>query len=381
MKNAISEYIEFSEKEKIKLWKEATFIFDTNIFLRLYGLTKEAREAFFNAVDKINDRIWMPHQVAEEFMKNRIKVIMNNQKNYDDLCEETNNYIKKLSEVFNLNIDNEECERHKKLLQDWIEQHRKTNLSVKDSSNDELLNKILILFNNKTGKPFTIDELTEIETEGAERYKKQIPPGYKDTNKKDTDKVNNMFGDLILWKQILLFSSQNKKNIIFITNDKKEDWWNIVQGKTIGPRVELKKEFKNSTEKIFHMYTLDNFLKYSTENIDEKILEEVKHEPVNYFKLLKVCTDKYNNNYKLKHLKEKADIAYYNYLKTEKLLDKYMSKTNRENTEQNQEYIDDLINRKLMYHNRFIVLQERISKLEQAYKISSLDDDKNHLLS
>ena len=42
-------------------------------------------------------------------------------------------------------------------------------------------------------------------------------------------------------------TKDNKRDVIFITDDKKEDWWNICKGRTIGPRVELIKEFSDIT--------------------------------------------------------------------------------------------------------------------------------------
>lgn len=376
MKNAISEYLELSENGKKKLWENATFIFDTNVFLRLYGLTKEARDAFFNAIDKIEDRIWMPHQVAEEFMKNRVKIILDKQNEYDGLREETDNYLKKLSNAFSIDINDEECNKRREQLYNWIEQHRKTNLLVKDSSKDELLTKILNLFNNKTGKAFISDEIRKIEEDGAERYKKQIPPGYKDANKKDLDKLNNMFGDLIIWKQILLYSYQNKKDVIFVTNDKKEDWWNIIGGKTMGPRVELRKEFTNNSGKIFHMYTLEKFLEYSNETIDEKILEEVKHTPIN---LPEISEKEYedaslaekfyikmgNPEYELEYLKRKSNMIISKCIK----IGEFLEKSKHQPINYFKE--NELMQKQDMYVRRFLHLQNKIAELETEIKKSN----------
>ena len=41
MKNAVKEYLNLTDNEKEELWKNATFVFDTNIFLNLYRFFNE----------------------------------------------------------------------------------------------------------------------------------------------------------------------------------------------------------------------------------------------------------------------------------------------------------------------------------------------------
>lgn len=50
MRNAIREYIELSETEKKALWDNATFVFDTNVFLNLYRYSKKTRDALLEAM-------------------------------------------------------------------------------------------------------------------------------------------------------------------------------------------------------------------------------------------------------------------------------------------------------------------------------------------
>jgi len=45
---------------------------------------------------------------------------------------------------------------------------------------------------------------------------------FKDAKNKDGVRK---YGDLIIWKEILRFAYENRKNIIFVTDDVKSDWW------------------------------------------------------------------------------------------------------------------------------------------------------------
>ena len=64
MRNAIAEYLEYSDEEKKILWENATFVFDTNVLLNLYRYSKETRDILLDSMKQIKDRVWMPYQAA-----------------------------------------------------------------------------------------------------------------------------------------------------------------------------------------------------------------------------------------------------------------------------------------------------------------------------
>ena len=84
---------------------------------------------------------------------------------------------------------------------------------------------------------------------------------------------------MIIWKQIIKYAKDNQVGIIYVTHDQKEDWWNIVKGKTIGPRFELRKEFQDETQQEFHMYSMNSFIgtynKMNKVPIDKSAVQEV----------------------------------------------------------------------------------------------------------
>ncbi|MEI8641983.1 hypothetical protein P4S68_16510 [Pseudoalteromonas sp. Hal099] len=51
-----------------------------------------------------------------------------------------------------------------------------------------------------------------------------------------------------------------------------------IQRKTVGPRPELVKEFKDRANNPFHMYQADRFLELARENLDEQVSDEVVEE-------------------------------------------------------------------------------------------------------
>ena len=75
MKNAIREFIEPTNKEKQELWEKAVFVFDTNVLLNLYRYSAKTRNSLLAAFESFKNRIWIPYQVAYEYMNKRCEVI------------------------------------------------------------------------------------------------------------------------------------------------------------------------------------------------------------------------------------------------------------------------------------------------------------------
>jgi RNA polymerase sigma factor (sigma-70 family) len=81
--------------------------------------------------------------------------------------------------------------------------------------------------------------------------------------------------------QILEKSKAEKKSIILISDERKEDWiWKLKNGKTIGPRQELIEEMKTFSGENFHIYSSERFLNfgqmYLQENVNDKAIQEIE---------------------------------------------------------------------------------------------------------
>ena len=279
MRKAICEYLELTEQEKKDLWKSATFVFDTNVLLNLYRYSANTRESLLHALEDLKDRIWIPHHVAEEFMKDRYAVISEYNSAFEEIKKESQDFVDKCIKKYRLNANDAEIVEINNAITEWRTHFEEQNPRVQDYSADFVLERLLSLFDGKVGDGFNPEEISNIETEGQERYAIQLPPGYKDANKQKAGN-NNIYGDLIIWKELLRYARSNEKDIIFITGDQKEDWWYTFKGKTIGPRVELRKEFyQENPNRRFHMYTMKQFLLVFSETkgkrVNDSIIDEI----------------------------------------------------------------------------------------------------------
>jgi PIN like domain len=70
----------------------------------------------------------------------------------------------------------------------------------------------------------------------------KIPPGYK-----DQDKDDGGVGDLIIWNSLLRIARELKRDVAFVCNEEKSDWFVRSSNDTLMPRPELTHEFHEKT--------------------------------------------------------------------------------------------------------------------------------------
>lgn len=353
MRKAIKEYLEYSETEKIELWKSGVFILDTNVLLNLYRYSKETRDTLFKAMNQLKDRLWMPHHIAKEFMKNRIRVIYETIDRYQILENKQEEFVNVFKETLRLKDEDKEIKKLSDFIKKWIDDNKENNYLVKNPTDDGVLSKLLELYDGKVGRKYADEEISDIKEDGKKRYANQTPPGYKDKNKKNDINDNNMYGDLIVWKQILEYAKDEHRNIIFITDDQKTDWWNEEKGRTIGPRIELREEFISSTKQNFHMYNMHSFIalyreKYN-EKIEQKVIDELYEPVMKQNKISYIQYDKATNN-TVDELERKID---YLLKRNEKRRATIMTLTNKYRTKKMPDDIE-----KMLFHTEMNILHD-----------------------
>lgn len=283
MRELFSEYYRPTEDEFKKLWAECTFVFDANVLLNLYRWSGETRDDFFGILEKIKERIWLPHQVGYEFHKNRPAVILDRATVANTIVKDLRASKDKAIECLRKNrspfVKEETCQ---KSLEEAFDAIIDSIESGKDSDKDllggdDILERIDNLFSGKVGHDGCEDAKTRAESEGKSRYEKEIPPGYQD-NKKPTNK----YGDLILWFQILSYSKAHSKSIVFVSDDAKEDWYLQYNGRKIGPRPELIREIKEESDANIWFYRIDQFMRYAKNylvaEVSDRSIEEAKED-------------------------------------------------------------------------------------------------------
>ena len=244
------------------MWTTCAFAVDANVVLNLYRYSTDTRRELERTLTQIKDRIFLPHRAAEEFLRNRLQVTASQAKEYTKAIDDIGDLRARLSDKkrhpFIANADLPKfAEMAAKLVTDL--QAQQASL-LNRLANDEVLEFVESTFANSTGMPLSAEELAGLIAEGEDRYKNEVPPGYRDGKKDNSGDPNRKFGDLIVWKQIILHAKTAARPIVFVTDDVKDDWWLEQSGKTIGPRPELRAEFLREANQEFWMYTVDKFI-------------------------------------------------------------------------------------------------------------------------
>ena len=286
MKTKFFEQYTLSDNEIRAILENGILVFDTNVLLNLYSYTKSTQEKVLKIMKKYKNRLWMPYQVGWEFFNNRenkissvqggcdklLKFINDSKNGFDKLLNDNykrHPYIdrKSISELFSNQLKSVSDEIEKLKAQD-----------PKYDKNDTILKQLTQLYNKKVGDDYSIDEYKEIFNDGERRYEQKTPPGFADLKEKKDQGPRHLYGDFIIWKQIIDKSKATNKDIVFISEDQKEDWYEKDSNK---PRRDLIKEFGILTEgKRILIYSQELFLKsidkYLGGDIGNDVITEVK---------------------------------------------------------------------------------------------------------
>jgi PIN like domain len=250
------------------IWRDCIFVFDANTLLNFYRYSESSRLEFLNTLIKLQDRIWLPEQAAREFLRNRHGVILAQANSYDDSVKKITQLLDVLSKDLSHPFVSNDAMQKLTDVSDTVLSELTSNKEKLNSrlSIDNIKDEIASAFENRVGEKFDSARLESIFIEGKERFSNRTPPGYADDRKSQDPKSDSekrtVYGDLIIWKQIIFKATQVSKPVVFITDDAKTDWWLEIQGKTIGPRPELVEEFILETSQMFHMYSSERFLEY-----------------------------------------------------------------------------------------------------------------------
>lgn len=263
-------------------WESSIFIVDANVLLNLYRYSEATRKELQEAIKALEGRVFIPHQAASEFLRNRLSVTSDQSKEYTSAIKTINDLVKKISSK----------ERHPFISDDKLTELNELSTTVVENlelqqkalldklSNDEILEFIEITFEGKTGLPYSEERLPELIKLGEKRYDSKIPPGYKDANKDSLEDPLRKYGDLLVWLQTIDYAKENQCSVVFITDDKKEDWWLEQSGRTISPRPELIEEFMKETEQQFWMYSVGKFIQETAlinrKEVNQEVIDEIQ---------------------------------------------------------------------------------------------------------
>ncbi|EKY3179907.1 hypothetical protein RBA25_004025 [Cronobacter turicensis] len=282
--------------------EDTTFIFDANILLTLYRCEEETRNRFFDVWEKIQNKCWFPYHVCLEYQRNRLKVIYDSQSDLEGIISTIDESLTKLKKeimsggsavtisrytILRADLD-ELFTTLIKTATEFSKNHiltRKENINFLES-HDVIRDKIDALVEGRIGPaPTDQKDIENLNAEGKIRYEFKIGPGYEDIKKNDEKysysgiKYSSIYGDFYVWSQMLEYVDKNKgKNIVYVTNDVKSDFFYKVGGKIRGPNESLVTEMKGKGAAEFLLHNIHTFLHHANTHLNAKMDESTIDE-------------------------------------------------------------------------------------------------------
>ena len=284
MKTRFAWYFSPSHDELDHIWKCGVLTVDANVLLDLYRYHKETRDSLLRSLSKFQGGRWLSYQSCQEFFQNRTRVIASSNQAFkkakqqidklDSTLRSACDQLKSNSIIPHIIAESLE----KAVLQSMVTARQKIDDAEQEYpqyfKDDPILDELCYLFNGCVGEPFTEEELYALTGVAEDRRQKRIPPGYMDEDK-DEDR---RYGDFFMWRQIIDHARAERLPIVFVTSERKEDWWEQISGRTIGPRRELMQEAASYCGQKVLIYQTERFLQYAAERFEEPLNQLVIDE-------------------------------------------------------------------------------------------------------
>ncbi|TFV74988.1 hypothetical protein E4P39_12075 [Blastococcus sp. CT_GayMR19] len=245
-----------------------TIALDTNALLDLYRRHSMSTENILAALRRIKSQLFLPAQVQREFWLRRDTVLHEvlTANSMQDLSAAERSVKKVVEAAARWVIDADERARLSSLVDDTFQELKhatagkssadRAKKALVDPGSDDVLTALTDLFAGRTGEAFAPEAEAQVRAAADGRFRRRQPPGYM-----DADKPDGGLGDLFVWEQLIERATTDKRPVVLVTNDQKEDWWRLLgKNAPISARFELVEEMRRRAGVEFRTLTLDQFL-------------------------------------------------------------------------------------------------------------------------
>lgn len=259
-----------------KAWEDALIVFDTSALGMLYRAGPNTRVTALENMEAVADQLWMPYQVGVEYHRRRLTF-------RESASSELYKRLGKMDRAL-AQIQNEVSGAQEGYSDLGIEDDLKTFSESFQRMSDAMRERV-----KNDDRPAIDDQIYEALTKtysstmiglkpshkvrkkwirrAEHRIEAKLPPGWRDDEKPGDHK----YGDYFVWFQILEQAKKKPRNVIFVTEDMKDDWWGEE-----GLHTLLLEEFRRKIGKSAAAVQLGDFIDatnklVSTRTADEKL--------------------------------------------------------------------------------------------------------------
>lgn len=289
--------------------REGVIVLDANVLLHLYRITPAAREQILTTLLEVRNRLWIPHQAALEFHRNRVDVVLNRLSQFrevrrilKDATNKATNEVRKavlrFTHLRQMNMTDRAWDPEANglseesilsrldgimdsALAELVTLEAEHDLAPNDlRDGDPVLARLDEVTKGRIGPPYPQAELRRLVEEATSyRYPNLIPPGYRDAERKPT--LYRAAGDYILWRQVMDYArtAARGRMLVMVTSDAKEDWWEIDKnGKVQRGRPELRQELFDHSRSAMVQMMLSDFLEAAIDQFPGRVSPDTVSE-------------------------------------------------------------------------------------------------------
>ncbi|MBM6404623.1 DUF4935 domain-containing protein [Phycicoccus sp. CSK15P-2] len=232
---------------------------DANVLLNFYRYSPSTRHALAEVLSVLSDRLFVSHQAAVEFWRNRVSVIDDRDSAQTQLVEQVDKMSRSLEAAIAVWKKRTAAtdETVAELIQAvHLSRDRVASLLEAEAGEDESIGYAIerdpvveqlrhILNRGVMGGQPDSKRHEEMIEEGLRRVANEEPPGYLDADKSTHEE--GAAGDYMVWRQTLDEAKHRGLPVVIVTGDEKDDWWWRHRGTVLGPRRELMHECRLET--------------------------------------------------------------------------------------------------------------------------------------
>lgn len=176
--------------------REGLLSLDTNTLLNFYRYSAQAREALLEVLAAASDRVWVSHQAAREFWRNRMNVIDDRKSAAKVVTEALEKNLRAMQAAIRTwaeqtavpeDVEEEITEQLAGATADLREsierESAETGTITYDAATDSVVRRLRPLLQGRVGPPLPVEEFHEAVETYTQRVEQQIPPGFADAGK------------------------------------------------------------------------------------------------------------------------------------------------------------------------------------------------------
>lgn len=272
-----------TDEDYRRLLTEGIVVPDANVFLNLYRYNEQTRDDLFAVLRRLGDRLWVPHQVVAEFWRNREAVLLDPRATSITIKELATQRDKAIgifrSWANRVSLGQQRADQLVAVLDQAfaavisgvteLAENDATNFA-RDTSLDPVLQELEPIMRGRVGAALAKEERTQALKDAKQRAESKIPPGFKDSGKEPIAAA----GDYLVWLQTIQWAKTQKRDVLFVTGDVKEDWWRREHGELRGPLPELVEEIREQAYVRFFILRPESLLRLARQVLKIAVHDE-----------------------------------------------------------------------------------------------------------